>query len=73
MANVKCYLAINYQYSSYDQYQLLKKTYYTYKAIDRKKMSQLDLNIAYGKLSTYLVNLHDTINKVPMNVDLTAE
>lgn len=73
LANVKCYLAINYQYSSYDQYQLLKKTYYTYKAIDRKKMSQLDLNIAYGKLSTYLVNLHDTINKVPMNVDLTAE
>lgn len=65
--NAKCYLAINYQYSSYDQYQQLKKTYFEYKAKDTTKMTQLELNIAYSKLSSYLTKLNETINAVPMD------
>ena len=67
LENVKCYLAVNYQYSSYDQYQQLKKAYYQYKAVDTKKLSQQDRNVAYSKLSTYLAKLHETIKAVPMD------
>lgn len=65
--NVKCYLAVNYQYSSYDQYQLLKKTYYQYKKADTKKMTQKERNVAYSKLSTYLTKLAEIIKEVPMD------
>lgn len=67
LENVKTYLAVNYQYSSYDQYQQLKKTYYEYKTADTKKMTQTERNEAYSKLSTYLTKLNDLINAVPMN------
>lgn len=67
LENVKCYLAVNYQYSSYDQYQQLKKTYFEYKTADTKKMTQVEKNVAYSKLSTYLINLRETIKSVPMD------
>lgn len=66
LANVKSYLAVNYEYSSYNQYQKLKKTYYEYKDADTAKMSQDERNVAYSKLSTYLKELNDIIKAVPL-------
>lgn len=68
LEHVKCYLAVNYQYSSYNQYQQLKKTYYQYKSADteKEKMSQQERNEVYSKLSTYLTNLHETIGAISM-------
>lgn len=69
LEHVKCYLAVNYQYSSYNQYQQLKKTYYQYKSADTGKMSQQERNEVYSKLSTYLTNLHEIIGAVSMEWD----
>ena len=63
--NVKNYLAVNYRYSSYNQYQKLKKTYYQYKSTDTSKMSQKEKNEAYSKFSTYMKELREIIAAVP--------
>lgn len=67
LATVKTYLSVNYQYSSYDQYQQLKKTYYQYKSADTTKMSAQQLKTAYSKLNSHLEELHKVVTAVPMN------
>lgn len=73
LENAKCYLAVNYQYSSYDQYQLLKKTYYQYKDADVSKMTQKEINEVYSKVSTYLAQLHEIITAVPQTTIVIPE
>ncbi|MCI6243501.1 MAG: metallophosphoesterase [Lachnospiraceae bacterium] len=67
LATVKTYLSVNYQYSSYDQYQQLKKTYYQYKSADTSKMSAEQLKTVYSKLNSYLEELHKVVTAVAMN------
>ena len=66
IATVKTYLSVNYQYSSYDQYQQLKRAYYQYKSADTSKMSKKQLKEAYSKLNTYLEELHKVVTAVSM-------
>lgn len=64
LENVKNYLAINYEYTSYDQYQKLKKCYYEYKDTDVSKLSASQLREIYSKLSNDLTELNKIINNV---------
>lgn len=66
LATVKSYLSVNYQYSSYDQYQQLKKTYYQYKSSDTAKMTQEKRNTVYSRLSGQLEELHKVVTAVPV-------
>ena len=66
LATVKSYLSVNYQYSSYDQYQQLKKTYYQYKSSDAAKMTQEKRNTVYSWLSGQLEELHKVVTAVPV-------
>ena len=67
LATVKTYLSVNYQYSSYDQYQQLKRTYYQYKSADTSKMSAKQLKTVYSKLNSHLEELHKVVTEVAMN------
>lgn len=53
IANVRSVLGICYEYSSYDQYQSLKKCYYEYKDADLTKLSQDELTDVYSRLGYY--------------------
>ena len=61
LSNAQTVLGIYYQYSSYDQYQLLKKNYYEYKDVDTTTMTDQDRQIAYSKLSYYISKLHSIV------------
>lgn len=62
--HVGTYLALNYEYSSYDQYQQLKKAYYQYMSPEKLKINQKQRNEIYSKLSTYFTNLTKIISEV---------
>lgn len=64
LENVKTYLAVNYQFASYDQYQDLKKVYYQYKNADIQKLNSAQLKDAYSNLKSKLTNLSDIIKAV---------
>lgn len=58
LANVNTLLGINYEFSSYDQYQTLKKYYYQYKDADTTAMSEEDVLTAYSQLRLSIAYLH---------------
>lgn len=64
LANTKSILGVNYEYSSYDQYQTLKKYYYRYKKIDTTSLSETDLKLVYSQLSSGITALHDIVQSV---------
>lgn len=64
LANAKSVLGVNYEYSSYDQYQQLKKTYYTYKDVDMDAASQQELSMAYDELAKGITKLCKTVKNV---------
>lgn len=66
LETVNTYLSVNYQYSSYDQYQQLKKTYYKYKDADTSKMSASKLKKVYSMLNSHLEDLHNVVTAVAM-------
>lgn len=61
LANVNTVLGLYYEYSSYDQYQTLKKYYYQYKDADTAAMSQEDLLTAYSQLRLSIAYLHQIV------------
>ena len=61
LANVKTILGIEYRYSSYDQYQTLKKCYYNYKDADTEKMTDSNRKMAYSMISSYIKDLQSII------------
>jgi hypothetical protein len=64
LANVKSILGVDYEYSSYDQYQTLKKYYYKYKDVDTKSLTKDQLKAAYSQLSTFITNLNNIVQAV---------
>ncbi len=64
LANVKTILGIDYQYSSYEQYQTLKKCYYEYKDSNMEKLSANTRKMAYSMLGSYIKNLQTIIKNV---------
>lgn len=61
LANVNTVLGIYYEYSSYDQYQTLKKYYYEYKDADTASMSEEDILTAYSRLRLSIAYLHQIV------------
>lgn len=61
LANVNTVLGLYYEYSSYDQYQALKKLYYEYKDADTHAMSADDVLTAYSKLRLAIAYLHQIV------------
>lgn len=61
LANVNTVLGLYYEYSSYDQYQTLKKYYYQYKDADTASMSQEDILTAYSRLRLSIAYLHQIV------------
>lgn len=61
LANVKTMLGIEYRYSSYDQYQTLKKCYYNYKDFNTEKMTASNRKMAYSMISSYIKDLQAII------------
>ncbi|HEX3021145.1 MAG TPA: metallophosphoesterase, partial [Lachnospiraceae bacterium] len=64
IANARTVLGVEYQYSSYDQYQSLKKCYYEYKDIDTATLTPQQLRKAYSQFSSYISNLNNVIQLV---------
>lgn len=61
LSNVKTVLGIYYEYSSYDQYQTLKKYYYQYKDVDTTAMSEEEVLTAYSQLRLSIAYLHQVV------------
>ena len=65
LANVKTMLGIEYRYSSYDQYQTLKKCYYNYKDSNTKEMTASNRKMVYSMITSYIKSLQAIIKVVP--------
>ncbi len=61
LANVNTVLGVYYEYSSYDQYQTLKKYYYQYKDVDTTTMSEEEILTAYSQLRLSIAYLHQVV------------
>ncbi len=59
IANTNTVLGLYYEYSSYDQYQALKKCYYQYKNASFDAMNNEELLTAYSKLKSGIATLHE--------------
>ena len=58
LANVNSVLGIYYEFSSYDQYQALKKCYYEYKNVDTNAMTEAERLTAYSRLKSSIAELY---------------
>ncbi|MDE7416800.1 MAG: metallophosphoesterase [Lachnospiraceae bacterium] len=58
LANVNTVLGIYYEFSSYDQYQALKKCYYEYKDMDTNAMTEAERLTAYSRLKSSIAELY---------------
>lgn len=58
LANVNTVLGIYYEFSSYDQYQTLKKCYYEYKDMDANAMTAAERLTAYSRLKNSIAELY---------------
>lgn len=58
LANVNTVLGIYYEFSSYDQYQALKKCYYEYKDMDTNAMTAAQRLTAYSRLKNSIAELY---------------
>lgn len=58
IANVNTVLGIYYEFSSYDQYQALKKCYYEYKDMDTNAMTESERVTAYCRLKSSIADLY---------------
>lgn len=58
LSNVNTVLGIYYEFSSYDQYQALKKCYYQYKDADVSAMSETERLTAYSRLKASISELY---------------
>lgn len=58
LANANTVLGIYYEFSSYDQYQALKKCYYEYKDADANAMTEAARLTAYSRLKSSIAELY---------------
>ncbi|MDE5825298.1 MAG: metallophosphoesterase [Lachnospiraceae bacterium] len=58
LANVNTVLGIYYEFSSYDQYQALKKCYYEFKDMDTNAMTEAERLTAYSRLKSSIAELY---------------
>lgn len=58
LANTNTVLGIYYEFSSYDQYQALKKCYYQYKDADINAMNETERLTAYSRLKASIAELY---------------
>lgn len=76
IANANTVHGLEYQLSSYNQYQSLKKLYYEYKDIDADKLSDEEICSIYGefqeKIAT-VTNLSKTIAKLEITTNTTKK
>lgn len=76
IANANTVLGLEYQLSSYNQYQSLKKLYYEYKDVDADKLSDEEICSIYGefqeKIAT-VTNLSKTIAKLEITANTTKK
>ena len=63
-ANAKSVLGVYYEYSSYDNYQRLKKAYYKYKDADIDSMTNEELSAMYDELSKAITALCELVESV---------
>lgn len=61
LANVNTILGIDYEFSSYDQYQTLKRYYYQYKDADIDAMGEEEMVTAYSRLRLAIAYLHQVV------------
>lgn len=73
IANTNSVLGVYYEYSSYDQYQTLKKYYYKYKDIDTKKLTDEERKIAYSQLSTFIANLNNIVKATSVKSEVDSK
>lgn len=64
MANANSVLGVNYEYSSYDQYQALKKKFYQYKDLDMDSLTQQELSVIYDEVSKGISKLCGVVANV---------
>ncbi len=63
-ANAKSVLGVYYEYSSYDNYQRLKKSYYKYKDADIDSMTNEELSAMYDELGKGIRSLCELVEGV---------
>lgn len=63
-ANAKSVLGVYYEYSSYDNYQRLKKAYYKYKDADIDSMTNEELSAMYDELGKGITALCELVESV---------
>lgn len=66
MANAKSVLGVYYEYSSYDEYQQLKKAYYKFKDSDMNSMSKGDLSLVYDEVGKGIRRLCDKVKSIEL-------
>ena len=64
MANANTVLGVNYEYSSYDQYQALKKVYFEYKDTDMDTLTEKELSVIYDEVSKGIATLCGVVKNV---------
>ena len=64
IANAKTVLGLYYEYSSYNQYQQLKKTYYQYQGADIDAMTQEQCSSIYDEFTKGIAKLQSTVVNV---------
>ena len=64
IANAKTVLGVYYEYSSYDQYQQLKKTYYKYKDADIDTFTVEQCSSAYDEFGNAIAEVCSTVANV---------
>ena len=65
-ANAKSVLGVYYEYSSYDTYQRLKKSYYKYIDADINTMTNEELSSMYDELGKGIKSLCELVEGVEL-------
>lgn len=64
IANTNTVLGLYYEFSSYDQYQALKKCYYQCKDMDVNTLNKTELLSIYSQLRTYIADLYQVAEQL---------
>ena len=64
--NAKSVLGMYYEYSSYDKYQNLKKSYYKYKDANVYEMTDEELSAMYDELGKRIRSLCELVESIEL-------
>ena len=76
VTNANTVLGVHYEYSSYNQYQELKKLYYQYKDVDADALSQEERTQIYEEFGEKIEELYNTVltvEKIAANEPIVEE